>query len=102
MHGSLRAGVASGARRYTFSRPFGRRPRAFRKPSPRPRVGFVPVDLEQAREARRAFSRFGKGRHPAGLDRGDCFAYALAQVRDEPLLLKGDDFGRTDVPTLLA
>lgn len=60
------------------------------------------MDLEQAREARRAFSRFGKGRHLAGLDRGDCFAYALAQVRGEPPLLKGDDFGRTDVPTLLA
>jgi ribonuclease VapC len=47
--------------------------------------------------ARRAFSRFGKGRHPAGLNFGDCFAYALATVRGEPLLYKGDDFARTDV-----
>jgi len=41
--------------------------------------------------------RFGKGRHPAGLNLGDCFSYALARVLDEPLLFKGDDFPRTDV-----
>lgn len=57
----------------------------------------VPVDLEQAREARSAWSRFGKGRHPAGLDFGDCFSYALARVLGEPLLYKGEDFSRTDV-----
>jgi ribonuclease VapC len=57
----------------------------------------VPVDLRQAQEARRAFSQFGKGRHPAGLNYGDCFAYALARVNGQPLLFKGDDFARTDI-----
>ena len=57
----------------------------------------VAVDVEQARVARRAFSRFGKGRHPAGLNFGDCFSYALARVLGEPLLFKGDDFSQTDV-----
>jgi ribonuclease VapC len=47
--------------------------------------------------ARRAFGRFGKGRHRAGLNYGDCFSYALASVRNEPLLFKGDDFGHTDI-----
>jgi ribonuclease VapC len=56
------------------------------------------VDEEQAREARRGFSRFGKGRHEAGLNFGDCFAYALAATSGEPLLFKGDDFAKTDVP----
>lgn len=65
-------------------------------------VEFVPVDLEQAREARLAFSRFGKGRHPAGLNYGECFAYALARVLGEPLLCKGDDFRQTDIRTLLS
>lgn len=60
-------------------------------------VEFVPVDLEQAREARDAFSRFGKGRHVAGLNYGDCFAYALARTRGERLLYKGNDFTHTDV-----
>lgn len=60
-------------------------------------IEFAAVDLEQARAARRAFTRFGKGRHPAGLNFGDCFAYALATMRGEPLLYKGDDFGNTDV-----
>ena len=44
-----------------------------------------------------AFRRFGKGRHPAGLNFGDCFAYALASVTGEPLLYKGDDFAKTDI-----
>ena len=57
----------------------------------------APVDLEQGRMARLAFSRFGKGQHPAGLNFGDCFAYALAKVRGEPLLFKGDDFIHTDI-----
>jgi ribonuclease VapC len=61
-------------------------------------VKVVPVDLEQGRLARQAFSRFGKGRHEAGLNFGDCFSYALAQVLGEPLLFKGEDFSRTDVP----
>jgi ribonuclease VapC len=57
----------------------------------------VPVDLEQARAARSAWSRFGKGRHAAGLNFGDCFSYALARVLGEPLLYKGDDFSQTDI-----
>lgn len=54
------------------------------------------VDLEQGKLARDAFSRFGKGRHRAGLNFGDCFSYALAKSRSEPLLYKGDDFAHTD------
>jgi ribonuclease VapC len=57
----------------------------------------VPVDAEQAHAERRAFTRFGKGRHRAGLNYGDCFSYALASLRNEPLLFKGDDFPHTDV-----
>lgn len=60
-------------------------------------VEFVPVDLEQARVARRAFRNFGKGRHPAKLNFGDCFPYALAIVTNSPLLFKGNDFSQTDV-----
>jgi ribonuclease VapC len=60
-------------------------------------VDLISVDAEHAREARRAFSRYGKGRHPAGLNFGDCFAYALATTAGEPLLYKGDDFSKTDV-----
>lgn len=63
----------------------------------RAEVKVVPVDLEQGRLARQAFSRFGKGRHEAALNFGDCFAYALAQVLGEPLLFKGEDFSRADV-----
>jgi len=61
-------------------------------------IELADVDLEQGKLARRAFSRFGKGRHPAGLNFGDCFSYALAVVRGEPLLYKGQDFSQTDVP----
>jgi ribonuclease VapC len=57
----------------------------------------VPVDREQALLARDGFRRFGKGRHPAGLNLGDCFSYALAKHLGEPLLFKGGDFGKTDV-----
>jgi ribonuclease VapC len=60
-------------------------------------VELVAVDSEQAHAARRAYSRFGKGRHRAALNYGDCFSYALAHVLDEPLLYKGDDFVHTDV-----
>lgn len=60
-------------------------------------IELIPVDVEQAEAARRAFSRFGKGRHAAGLNYGDCFSYALAKVLDEPLLYKGEDFSRTDL-----
>lgn len=59
-------------------------------------IELVPVDIEQAKAARRAFSRYGRGRHKAGLNFGDCFAYALATEYAEPLLYKGDDFSRTD------
>jgi ribonuclease VapC len=57
----------------------------------------VAVDADQVEIARSAWRRFGKGRHPAALNFGDCFAYALAAATGEPLLFKGADFGRTDV-----
>ena len=60
-------------------------------------VRFVDVDINQAHIARRAFQSFGKGRHRAALNFGDCFAYAAAVATGEALLFKGDDFGRTDV-----
>ncbi|HEY0801282.1 MAG TPA: type II toxin-antitoxin system VapC family toxin [Steroidobacteraceae bacterium] len=60
-------------------------------------VTSVPVDLNYAHLARQGFQKYGKGRHPAGLNFGDCFAYALARSLDEPLLFKGSDFPRTDV-----
>jgi ribonuclease VapC len=60
-------------------------------------VVVVPVDPEQVSEARRAYRRFGKGRHPAALNFGDVFAYALARTSGEPLLFKGDDFAKTDI-----
>lgn len=61
----------------------------------------VPVDAEHVSEARRAYRRFGKGRHAAGLNFGDVFAYALARMAGEPLLFKGDDFAKTDVGRVL-
>jgi ribonuclease VapC len=60
----------------------------------------IPVDAEQGQLARSAFSRFGKRRHRAGLNFGDCFSYATAISLGEPLLCKGDDFIHTDVPIL--
>ncbi|MFO7482947.1 type II toxin-antitoxin system VapC family toxin [Oceanibaculum nanhaiense] len=57
----------------------------------------VPVDAEQAELARRAARRYGKGRHPAGLNYGDLFAYALAKATEEKLLFKGQDFTQTDI-----
>lgn len=60
-------------------------------------VKIVAFDHEQLRLARRAFRRFGKGRHPAGLNFGDCIAYALSEWSGEPLLFKGADFAATDV-----
>jgi ribonuclease VapC len=60
-------------------------------------VEIVPVDLEQARAAREAFRRFGTGRHPAGLNFGDCFSYALARELGEPLLFKGAGSSQTDL-----
>jgi ribonuclease VapC len=62
-----------------------------------------PVTAEQARIAREAYRDFGKGSgHPAQLNFGDCFAYALARATGEPLLYVGDDFGHTDVRAALA
>jgi len=55
------------------------------------------VDVDQAHLARQAFRQYGKGRHPAGLNFGDCFSYALARSRTEPLLFKGGDFAQTDI-----
>ncbi len=60
-------------------------------------IEVVPVTEELARAARRAWRRFGRGNHPAKLNFGDCFSYALAETTDEPLLFKGDDFARTDI-----
>lgn len=62
----------------------------------------IPVDPRQAGLAIEAFRTYGKGRHPAGLNIGDCFSYALAKALDEPLLFKGNDFGRTDIRPALA
>lgn len=57
----------------------------------------VAVDAVQADTARRAWRRYGKGRHAASLNYGDCFSYALAMIRGEPLLFKGEDFAKTDI-----
>ena len=57
----------------------------------------APVDAELSAEAVEAWRRFGKGRHPAGLNVGDCFAYALAHSRGLPLLFTGNDFTQTDI-----
>jgi ribonuclease VapC len=63
-------------------------------------IELAPVDVEQARAARRAFSQFGKGRHPAALNYGDCFSYALAKTTGRPLLFKGADFTHTDITAM--
>jgi ribonuclease VapC len=60
-------------------------------------VKIIPFTEEHAGLARSAFRRFGKGRHPAGLNFGDCFSYALARALGEPLLFVGNDFSQTDV-----
>ena len=57
----------------------------------------IAVDVRQADIAVEAFRRFGRGRHPARLNIGDCFAYALAKATGEPLLFKGGDFAQTDI-----
>jgi ribonuclease VapC len=61
------------------------------------RIRIESVTPEQARLAREAYRDFGKGRHRAGLNLGDCFSYALAKCKREPLLFKGNDFRKTDV-----
>jgi ribonuclease VapC len=60
-------------------------------------VEIVAVEPEHADQARRAWRRYGKGRHPANLNFGDCFSYALAALTGEPLLYKGNDFSQTDI-----
>ena len=60
-------------------------------------ISIEPVTVEQARLAREAYRDFGKGRHRAGLNFGDCFVYALARDKGEPVLCKGEDFKRTEV-----
>jgi len=61
-------------------------------------IAITPVDLDQAKLASAAFRRYGKGRHRAGLNFGDCFSYALAKDCAEQLLFKGNDFAKTDIP----
>lgn len=60
-------------------------------------IQIEPVTIEQITAARLAYRAYGKGRHPAGLNYGDCFAYALAKISGEPLLFKGEDFSQTDI-----
>lgn len=64
-------------------------------------IDVVPVDQAQAEIARLAWRRYGKGKHPAGLNYGDCFAYALAMATESALLFKGKDFAQTDVAIAL-
>lgn len=61
------------------------------------RPDIIPVTARQARIAREAFRQYGRGRHPARLNFGDCFSYALAKDTGQPLLFKGNDFSRTDL-----
>lgn len=63
----------------------------------RAEIKIEPVTYEQAQIARQAYQDFGRGRHPAALNFGDCFAYALSKEMGEPLLFKGNDFNKTDV-----
>jgi ribonuclease VapC len=63
----------------------------------RAQIVIEPVTVDQGELARQAFVDFGKGRHKAGLNFGDCFAYALSKATGEPLLFKGADFGQTDI-----
>lgn len=63
----------------------------------RAQIAIEPITFEQAQIARQAYFDYGKGRHPAGLNFGDVFAYALAKVTREPLLFKGNDFSQTDI-----
>ncbi len=61
------------------------------------RISLEPVDVAQLALAQSAFRRFGKGRHKAALNMGDCFAYALAKAKGQPILFKGNDFIHTDL-----
>jgi len=61
------------------------------------KIEIIPVSGKQANLARKAFQHYGRGRHPAKLNFGDCFAYALAKDSSAPLLFKGNDFSKTDI-----
>jgi ribonuclease VapC len=63
-------------------------------------ITLVPISVDQLKAAREAFRNFGRGRHKAGLNFGDCFSYALAKVSGEPLLCKGNDFALTDLAVI--
>lgn len=65
------------------------------------KIELVPITLDQARRSRIAYADYGKGNHPARLNYGDCFAYALAKETGEPLLFKGTDFAQTDIEPAL-
>lgn len=71
--------------------------RMARDPRNEAEVEVLPFETEHWGAALEAFERFGKGRHPAALNFGDCLAYATARVRRQPLLCDGDDFSRTDL-----
>ena len=60
-------------------------------------IELIPVSAHHVRVARKAYRMYGKGRHPARLNFGDCFAYALAHTTGEPLMFKDDDFSKTDI-----
>ena len=64
-------------------------------------IEIATVDMEQAKIARLAFRQFGKGRHAANLNFGDCFSYALAKSMDAALLFKGHDFSQTDIEAVV-
>lgn len=64
-------------------------------------IALVPLTVEQAEFARQAHLKYGKGRHPAKLNLGDCCSYALAKVSGLPLLFKGNDFSKTDIPRVI-
>ncbi len=64
-------------------------------------VSVIPVTELHAEQARTAYRRYGKGHHPARLNYGDCFSYAIAVSLQEPLLFTGEDFAKTDVRTVL-
>jgi ribonuclease VapC len=66
----------------------------------RAQIEIIALNPEQLELARSAWREYGKGRHPAGLNIGDCCSYALAKYAQEPLLFKGDDFSRTDIPAV--
>ncbi len=68
----------------------------------RPHIALIAFDHALLPIARLAFDRYGKGRHRAGLNFGDCMAYAVAKANDVPLLFKGDDFGLTDIRPALS